>query len=141
MIVQQCEGCMVKGKKAYCSNCNLKADYFEVYSYNRISDRFGKGTLKLKIKAYTWNDVLDHIKSNFFNDTSEEGFNINCEKDFAYIEVNPSQSQQVVGGGALKTSKKGNQFGFKVYLIDYDKLIESPPVEDRNFFDLTKYLN
>ena len=37
-----------------------------------------------RIKAYTWNDVLNFVKNKYFKENSD--LNINCEKDFAYIE-------------------------------------------------------
>ena len=37
-----------------------------------------------RIKAYTWSDVLNFVKNKYFQENSD--LNINCEKDFAYIE-------------------------------------------------------
>ena len=51
-----------------------------------VSTRFDKGDIKGRIKAYTWHDVLEYIKDNFFDDRIRGNLNINCEKDFAYLE-------------------------------------------------------
>src|SRR6266498_472529 len=135
MIVQPCENCATKGKKAYCNNCILKPDYFDVFRYDTNNDRFGKGSKKLRIKAYTWNDVLEHVKNNFFDDQSRSNLVINCEKDFAYIEERlPGQD---LDDNAVKESKKGNFLGYKVYLINKDEIPEYLTVEESDFCDLT----
>ena len=142
MIVQQCEDCERKGKKVYCNSCTLRADYFDVYSYGRsnINDQSDRGQVELRIKAYTWNDVLEYLRNNFFDNRSKNDLNINCEKDYAYIEE--KQAEQVkldssCNAGARELEKE-NLMGFKVYFIDRDKLIESQTLKERDVYDLTR---
>ncbi|HEY7111091.1 MAG TPA: hypothetical protein VH415_16815 [Nitrososphaeraceae archaeon] len=73
------------------------------------------------IKAYTWNDVIEYIISRFFNNYSRTELNINCEKDFAFVEEKPN------------VQGKTDLMGFKVYLIDRD----NRNLNDRNLHDLT----
>jgi hypothetical protein len=90
------------------------------------------------IKAYTWNDVIEYIKNNFFGNRSRSDLNINCEKDYAYIEE--KLDVQVRPDGAINVvnqSGKKNLLGFKVYLIDRDSLVQSQIFKDRNVYDLT----
>ena len=91
VIEQQCENCIKKGKNIYCNNCIKVAEYFEVFKYsidnNNSNSRFGKsGKPTDRIKAYTWHDAIEYIKCNYFEKKSKENLNINCEKDFAYLE-------------------------------------------------------
>jgi hypothetical protein len=139
MIVQQCENCATKGKKAYCNKCILKPDYFDVFRYDPNNDRFGKGSKKLRIKAYTWNDVLEYVKNNLFDDQSQNNLVINCEKDFAYIEERlPGQD---FDDNAVKESEKENFLGYKVYLINKDETTEYLTVEESDFCDLTVFIS
>jgi hypothetical protein len=138
MIVQQCEECAKKGKKAYCNCCTLRADYFHVHGYgSRSTDGLPNGSqIELIIKAYTWNDVIEYIKNTFFGTRSRTDLNINCEKDYAYIEENV----QVRPDGAInyvRQSGKKNVFGFKIYLINSDDLLQSQTFKDLNVYDLT----
>ena len=133
MITQQCENCTKKGKNIYCNNCAKKADYFDVYSYDS-SSRYDRGDLKGRIKAYTWHDVLEYIKDNFFDDGIKGNLNINCEKDFAYLEEIPTE--QNITGSTVKSQRK-NRLGYKVYLINEEKSFASPALKESNFWDLT----
>jgi hypothetical protein len=140
MIVQQCEECAKKGKKVYCNRCTLRADYFHVHGYGsgNIDGLLNGNQSELIIKAYTWNDVIEYIKNIFFGNRFRTDLNINCEKDYAYIEEKPDV--QVRPDGAINVvnqSGKKNQLGFKVYLIDRDNILESQTFKDRNVYDLT----
>jgi len=135
MITQQCENCTKKGKNVYCNNCTKKADYFDVYSYDS-SSRFDRGDLKGRIKAYTWHDVLEYIKDNFFDDGNKGNLNINCEKDFAYLEEIPTGVALLIRGSTVKSQRK-NRLGYKVYLINEEKSFTSPAFKECNFWDLT----
>lgn len=134
MIIQQCEKCAIKGKKVYCNRCTLRADYFQIQSYgssNMESKPFGN---QLIIKAYTWNDVIEYIISRFFHNYSRTDLNINCEKDFAFVEEKPNvQGKTNDPINNILESIKMNQVGFKVYLIDR----ENANFNDRNLHDLT----
>lgn len=139
MIVQQCDNCAKRGKKAYCNNCILKPDYFDVFRYDTGSDRFGKGSKKLRIKAYTWSGVLEYVKNNFFDDISRNNLNINCEKDFAYLEEKSSGAD--LDNNPVKELEKGPSLGYKVYLIDKDEIPEHSTVKADKFCDLTVLLS
>jgi hypothetical protein len=134
MIMQQCEICTKKGKNVYCNNCIKKADYFDVYSYDS-STRFDKGDIKGRIKAYTWHDVLEYIKDNFFNDHIKDNLNINCEKDFAYLEE--MATEQNITSSSTEKSQGESKLGYKVYLINEEKSFGSPAFTHSNFWDLT----
>jgi len=81
MINKQCDNCAKKGKNFYCNSCDITPEFFDIYSYytNITSDN----SLIGRIKAYTWHDVLEYIRNNFFYGLSS-GLNIDCDKDFAY---------------------------------------------------------
>ena len=67
MIIQQCCNCIEKGKNAYCNNCIKSGDNYDVYKYAEDkNNRFSKGKMIGRIKAYTWHDAIEHIKDNFF---------------------------------------------------------------------------
>jgi hypothetical protein len=123
MIIQQCAECAMKGKKVYCKCCTLRADYFRIQGYgnSKMASKPYGNQLEPIIKAYTWNDVIEYIISRFFNNYSRTELNINCEKDFAFVEEKP-----IVQG-------KTDLMGFKVYLIDRD----NRNLNDRNLHDLT----
>jgi hypothetical protein len=58
------------------------------YYKNNNDSRFGKdGQPTDRIKAYTWHDAIEYVKYNYFEKKSKENLNINCEKDFAYLEI------------------------------------------------------
>ena len=83
-IILQCEKCRQISKKTYCGECKKSIDYFEVFEYNNeIIVPETREPIE-RIKAYTWSDVLNFVKNKYFQETSD--LNINCEKDFAYIE-------------------------------------------------------
>ncbi len=133
MIVQQCENCSKEGKNIYCNNCIKVANYFDVYTYDN-TNRSDKGRIKGRIKAYTWHDVLEYIKYNFFDERSKGNLNINCEKDFAYLEVREAERDTIINSAR---KSQGEYLGYKVYLIDENKSFESRPLNDRSFWDLT----
>ena len=83
-IILQCEKCRQISKKTYCGECRKSIDYFEVFEYNNQTIVPETREPIERIKAYTWSDVLNFVKNKYFQDTSD--LNINCEKDFAYIE-------------------------------------------------------
>ena len=133
MIIQQCENCAKKGKNAYCNNCAKKPDYFDVYSYES-NTRFDKGDIKGRIKAYTWHDVLEYIKDNFFDDRIKGHLNINCEKEFAYLEKIASE-QNIISN--TENSQRESKLGYKVYLINEEKSFGSSAFTHGNYWDLT----
>ena len=83
-IILQCEKCRQISKKTYCGECRKSIDYFEVFEYNNETIVPETREPIERIKAYTWSDVLNFVKNKYFQETSD--LNINCEKDFAYIE-------------------------------------------------------
>jgi len=83
-IILQCEKCRQVSKKTYCGECKKSIDYFEVFEYNNETTVPESIEPIERIKAYTWSDVLNFVKNKYFQETSD--LNINCEKDFAYIE-------------------------------------------------------
>ena len=139
MIVQQCDNCVKRGKKAYCNNCILKPDFFDIFRYDPNRDRFGKGSKELRVKAYTWNDVLEYVKNNFFDDKTRNNLNINCEKDFAYLEE--KSSGQAKENSSVNGLGKGPFLGYKVYLIDRDQTPDHSTAKAGNFCDLTAILS
>ena len=89
-IILQCEKCRQISKKTYCGECKKSIDYFEVFEYNDETIVPESREPIERIKAYTWNDVLNFVKNKYFEENSE--LNINCEKDFAYIEKKALQN-------------------------------------------------
>jgi hypothetical protein len=83
-IILQCEKCRQISKKTYCGECRKSIDYFEVFEYNNQTIVPETREPIERIKAYTWSDVLNFVKNKYFQETSD--LNVNCEKDFAYIE-------------------------------------------------------
>ncbi len=83
-IILQCEKCRQISKKTYCEECKKSIDYFEVFEYNNETTVPMTREPIERIKAYTWSDVLNFVKNKYFQENSN--LNINCEKDFAYIE-------------------------------------------------------
>ena len=83
-IILQCEKCRQISKKTYCGECKKSIDYFEVFEYNDETIVTESREPIERIKAYTWNDVLNFVRNKYFEENSD--LNINCEKDFAYIE-------------------------------------------------------
>lgn len=131
MINKQCDNCAKKGKNFYCNSCDITAEFFDIYSYytNRSSDN----SLIARIKAYTWHDVLEYTRNNFFYGLSS-GLNIDCEKEFAYIEKKLSGQDTT----NRRTDKADSEvpIGYKIYLNKDNKSIEDVP-KVRNLLDLT----
>jgi hypothetical protein len=124
VIEQQCENCSKKGKNVYCNNCIKIAEYFEVFKYNidnNNNKRFGKGQPTDRIKAYTWHDAIEYVKCNYFEKKSKENLNINCEKDFAYLE---------------EIDNNENLLGYSIYL-NKEVGVKSSLLRDEDFCDLT----
>jgi hypothetical protein len=83
-----------------------------------------------RITAYTWRDAIEYTKSNFFHNQSKN-FNINCEKDFAYVEEKNTEST------AMENNGKENLLGYKLYLNKEGDKSESSSIKDENLWDLT----
>ena len=131
MINKQCDNCAKKGKNFYCNSCDITAEFFDIYSYytNRTSDN----SLIGRVKAYTWHDVLEYTRNNFFYGLSS-GLNIDCEKDFAYIEK--KLSEQDTTNRRTHKADSEDPIGYKIYLNKDNKSIEDVP-KVRNLLDLT----
>jgi hypothetical protein len=130
-IIQQCQNCEKEGNKnIYCTNCIKSADYFDIYKYGNESDRFSRCNIIGRIKAYTWHDAIEYTKSNFLHNQSKN-FNINCEKDFAYVEEKNTEST------AMENNRKENLLGYKLYLNKEGDKSESSSIKDENLWDLT----
>jgi hypothetical protein len=86
------------------------------------------------MKAYTWHDVLDYIKSNFFYELSGE-LNIDCEKDFAYIEKKISENVS----SNISNNKSGSEHpvGYKIFLNKDDTTSLVTTTKSVDFWDLT----
>ena len=125
VIEQQCENCSKNGKNVYCNNCIKVAEYFEVFKYSiddNDNSRFGKGGQPTdRIKAYTWHDAIEYVKYNYFEKKSKENLNINCEKDFAYLE---------------EIDNNENLLGYSIYL-NKEVGVKSSLLRDEDFCDLT----
>ncbi|HZD82267.1 MAG TPA: hypothetical protein VE076_05245 [Nitrososphaeraceae archaeon] len=133
VIEQQCENCSKKGKNVYCNNCIKAAEYFEVFKYsiddnNNSNSRFGKGGQPTdRIKAYTWHDAIEYVKCNYFEKKSKENLNIDCEKDFAYLEE-------------IDNNNSENLSGYSIYLNKEVGAVKSSSLlRDEDFCDLTVY--
>ena len=131
MINKQCDNCAKKGKNFYCNACDITSEYFDIYSY--YTNKMSKNFLIGRMKAYTWHDVLEYIKNNFFYDISV-GLNIDCEKDFAYIEK--KLSDQVISNRRADKAHSKDPIGYKIYLNKNNKSIESAS-KVGDFWDLT----
>ncbi|TVP39094.1 hypothetical protein [Candidatus Nitrosocosmicus arcticus] len=106
-IILQCEICRQISKKTYCGECKKSIDYFEVFEYNNeATDHEAREPIE-RIKAYTWSDVLNFVKNKYFLETSD--LNINCEKDFAYIEKKTLQD-------ASNLNSLIDQLGYRIFL-------------------------
>lgn len=106
-IILQCEKCRQISKKTYCGECKKSIDYFEVFEYNNEAiDHEAREPIE-RIKAYTWSDVLNFVKNKYFLETSD--LNINCEKDFAYIEKKTLQD-------ASNLNSLIDQLGYRIFL-------------------------
>ena len=131
MIIQQCDDCATKGKKFYCNTCTKSIDYFDVYSYTSKGTRFNKGDFKIRIKAYTWNDALEYAKNNLFDNNFKNDLLIDCEKEFAFIELKQDASY------TSKESLKENIVGYKIHLINTNGVPNSFLENAEYFRDLT----
>jgi hypothetical protein len=122
VIEQQCENCSKKGKNVYCNNCIKVAEYFEVFKYSiDNNNRFGKGGQPTdRIKAYTWRDAIEYVKCNYFEKKSKENLNINCEKDFAYLEE-------------IDNNNNENLLGYSIYL-NKEVGVKSPLCSEMKIF-------
>ena len=125
VIEQQCENCIKKGKNIYCNNCIKVAEYFEVFKYSidNNNKRFDKSQPTDRIKAYTWHDAIEYVKYNYFEKKSKENLNINCEKDFAYLEERDNNNE--------------NLLGYSIYLNKEVGVKSSSLLRDEDFCDLT----
>jgi hypothetical protein len=107
VIILQCEKCRQISKKNYCKECKKSIDYFEVFEYNNETTVPETKEPKERIKAYTWSDVLNFVKNKYFQENSD--LNINCEKDFAYIEKKALRD-------ASDMNSKIDKVGYKIFL-------------------------
>jgi hypothetical protein len=87
-----------------------------------------------RMKAYTWHDVLEYIKNNFFYDLSEQ-LNVDCEKDFAYIEKKLSENVS----SNISNGKSGSEqpVGYKIFLNKNDTTPLITTTDSVDFWDLT----
>jgi hypothetical protein len=106
-IILQCEKCRQISKKTYCRECKKSIDYFEVFEYNNEATEYKTREPIERIKAYTWSDVLTFVKNKYFQETSD--LNINCEKDFAYIE-------KKIHRDVSNTNSKTDKLGYRIFL-------------------------
>jgi hypothetical protein len=131
-ITRQCANCSKEGKNSYCNDCTKSADYFDVYKYeDNNNNRISKGKMIGRIKAYTWHDAIEYVKNSLFHDRTKK-FNIDCEKDFAYVEEEDIDST-ITGD---RNKEKETMLGFKLYLNKEEDKSESS-FKDENFWDLT----
>jgi len=132
VIIKQCHDCSVKGKNFYCNSCDKTAESFDIYSYH--TNRMSENSLIGRVKAYTWHDVLEYIKNNFFYDLSGE-LNIDCEKDFAYIEKKLSENVSTnVSNDKLSSEQP---IGYKIFLNKDDSTPLVTTSNSVDFWDLT----
>lgn len=130
MITKQCDNCAPKGKNFYCNACDKTAELFYIYSYYK--NRFSENTLMGRMKAFTWHDVLEYIRNNFFHNPSGE-LDINCEKNFAYLEE--KLSHKLSPDRSTNKSDCNHPIGYKIYLNKNNESIDDTPKVD--FWDLT----
>jgi hypothetical protein len=135
-ITHQCEDCTKKGKNAYCNICKKSIDYFDVYKYNNDEkNRYSDGQAIGIIKAFTWHDAIEFIKNNFYDD--KENLDINCEKEFAYIEGKPGFHP--IDNG----NRNFERPSYKIYLNNEEKkeLKKSPLNLNWHVWDTTTITN
>ena len=106
-IILQCEKCRQISKKTYCGECKKSIDYFEVFEYNDETIVTESREPIERIRAYTWNDVLNFVKNKYFKENSD--LDINCEKDFAYIEKKAVQNASNMNSTVHKS-------GYRIFL-------------------------
>ena len=131
MINKQCHNCARQGKNFYCNACDKTPEFFDIYSY--YINRTSKNSLIGRFKAYTWHDVLEFIRYNFFHDPSGE-LKVDCEKEFAYIER--KLSNQSTANHSIEKEYSEDPIGYKIYLNKDKKPIEDAP-KVGGFWDLT----
>ena len=131
MINKQCHYCARQGKNFYCNACDKTPEFFDIYSY--YINRTSKNSLIGRFKAYTWRDVLEFIRYNFFHDVSGD-LNVDCEKEFAYIER--KLSNQSTANHSIEKEYSEDPIGYKIYLNKDKKPIEDAP-KVGGFWDLT----
>lgn len=131
MINKQCHNCARQGKNFYCNACDKTSEFFDIYSY--YINRTSKNSLIGRFKAYTWHDVLEFIRYNFFHDLSGD-LNVDCEKEFAYIER--KLSNQSTPNHSIEKEYSEDPIGYKIYLNKDKKPIEDAP-KVGGFWDLT----
>ena len=129
MITKQCDNCAPKGKNFYCNACDKTAELFYIYSY--YISRFSENTLMGRMKAFTWHDVLEYVRNNFFHNPGE--LDINCEKNFAYIEE--KLSHKLSSNRSTNRSDRNHPMGYKIYLNKDNESIGDTLKGD--FWDLT----
>ena len=97
-------------------------DYFDVYKYNNDEkNRYSEGEAIGIIKAFTWHDAIQFIKNNFYG--NKENLDINCEKEFAYIEGKPI-SHPVDNG-----NRNFERPSYKIYLNNGErKVLKNSPL-------------
>ena len=108
-IILQCEKCRQISKKTYCGECKKSIDYFEVFEINKGAaiDHEAREPIE-RIKAYTWSDVLNFVKSKYFQEDTD--LNINCEKDFAFIK------KKTLPGPSSNMNTIIDQLGYRIFL-------------------------
>jgi hypothetical protein len=84
------------------------------------------------MKAFTWHDVLEYVRNNFFHKASDE-LDINCEKNFAYIEE--KLSHKLSSNRSTDKSDHNYPIGYKIYLNKDNESIDDTPKGE--FWDLT----
>jgi len=107
VIISQCEKCRQISKKTYCGECKKSIDYFEVFEYKGETTVPQSREPIERIMAYTWNDVLNFVKNKYFKENSD--LNINCEKDFAYIETKAIRNASNLNSTIYKS-------GYRIFL-------------------------
>ena len=95
-----------------------------------------KVTLKLGSKAYTWNDALEYVKNNLFDNNSKNKLITDCEKEFAFVELKREGKQDASYNNAKVL---GEEFvlGYKIHLINSNHLPDSSLIDAEDFRDLT----
>jgi len=122
-----------KEKTLIAINVVKSGDYYDVYKYAEDKEsHFRKGKMIGTIKAYTWHDAIEHIKDNFFHNCSEN-LNINCEKDFAYLEEKP---ESIVRDDRDNAAAE-KPHGYTIYLNNEGTESGSLSSLKENFWDLT----
>ena len=107
-IILQCEKCRQISKKTYCGECKKSIDYFEVFENSKGAADHETSEPIERIKAYTWSDVLNFVKNKYFQEGTD--LNINCEKDFAFIEKKTLQDPSSNMNTII------DQLGYRIFL-------------------------